>query len=505
MRLGLVVFLAGAGTLSTEIGASRLLAPYFGSSTVVWANIIGLILVYLSLGYWLGGKAADRWPSPLVLGRVILVAALFVAATPFAARPLLDFALEGLDAVSVGAVVGSFFAALLLFAVPVTLLGTVSPWAIRLDVRDVASAGSVSGRLYALSTAGSILGTFTAALVTIPLAGTQRTFVGTALLLALAAAALMPRRWLVVAVGIGALLAVPAGAVKARSGVLFEAESRYQYVEVRREPDGSRVLQLNEGVAVHSVWRRDTVLTGGYWDLFDLVPPLLGAPGAVAARDRQRRRHDPPRLRRALSRDRDRRRRDRSRRDRGGTEAPRPGRQPAPARDRRGRAALPAVDGEAVRHRGGRRLPAAVRALLPGDEGVLPARARAPASRAASVALNVAATPSDRRLTHALAASLLAGGFAQAWTWPALRYNDLLLGSDAARDRAPRSARRAGDAAPAVRSLVPLFRSQLRPARPADEPLTDDRAPVEWLTDRMIFEQIARGEPLDERTLPTAP
>src|SRR2546427_12914507 len=86
-RLGIVVFLAGTGTLATEIGASRLLAPYFGSSTIVWANIIGLTLAYLALGYWLGGELADRRPQPRVLARLLLLAALALAVTPVAARP----------------------------------------------------------------------------------------------------------------------------------------------------------------------------------------------------------------------------------------------------------------------------------------------------------------------------------------------------------------------------------------------------------------------------------
>jgi predicted MFS family arabinose efflux permease len=94
-RLGLVAFLVGAGTLATEISASRLLAPSFGASTVVWANIIGLTLAYLALGYWLGGKLADRRPEPRVLAAILLLAAAALAVTPFAARPLLRWAVQG--------------------------------------------------------------------------------------------------------------------------------------------------------------------------------------------------------------------------------------------------------------------------------------------------------------------------------------------------------------------------------------------------------------------------
>src|SRR5215218_5130511 len=186
VRLGVVAFLVGAATLSTEICASRLLAPYFGASTVVWANIIGLTLAYLALGYWLGGRIADRRPEPQVLARIVLVAAAALVITPFAARPILDLAVRGLDAVSVGSVVGSFIAAMALFAVPITALGAAAPFAVRLAVTNVDEAGSVAGRLYAFSTAGSLVGTFVAALVLIPFAGTQRTLVATGAGVALA-------------------------------------------------------------------------------------------------------------------------------------------------------------------------------------------------------------------------------------------------------------------------------------------------------------------------------
>ena len=95
LALGGLVFTAGIGSMATEITASRLLAPYYGSSTVVWANVIGLVLASLSLGYALGGRLADRRPSRTLLGWIVVAAAVLVAAVPFAARPLLDLTLSG--------------------------------------------------------------------------------------------------------------------------------------------------------------------------------------------------------------------------------------------------------------------------------------------------------------------------------------------------------------------------------------------------------------------------
>ena len=154
----------------------------------------------------------------------------------------------------------------------------VSPFAIRLAITDVETAGAVAGRFYALSTAGSLLGTFVPALIAIPLVGTQRTLLGTAALLALSASFLLGRKVLVLAAALAALVAVPPGAVKAEPGLLHEEDSLYQFIQVVERADGRRLLRLNEGVAVHSVWRRDTVLTGGVWDAFLALPPLLDRP-----------------------------------------------------------------------------------------------------------------------------------------------------------------------------------------------------------------------------------
>jgi spermidine synthase len=502
VRLGLVVFTAGAGTLATEIAASRLLAPYFGSSTIVWANIIGLILIYLSLGYWLGGKWADRRPDPRVLGWIILSAAAFVAILPFISQPVLDLAVEGLDAVSAGAVVGSFFAALALFAIPVTLLGCVAPFAIRLALLDVSSAGTVAGRLYAISTVGSIVGTFVSAIVTIPLIGTQRTMLGAAVLLTGSAALLLGRRWQVATIAIAALLALPAGAIKSSEGLVYETESTYQYIQIVERQDGSRVLQLNEGVAVHSIWRQDHVLTGGEWDMFLVVPPLLERPlermlvignaGGTIARAFGEFYPDV--------------KIDGVEIDPDVTEAGRRylglGDNPnLTVHDDDGRPFLQLTEErydvivvDAYRQ-------PYIPFYLATREFFELARERL--EPGGILALNVAAVPGDDRLSEAVGSTVLSA-FPQAWRWKPLRFNELVLGLDTPSDRETIVAR-AQELSPSISILGELFAEDLEQVRAVRGPLTDDRAPVEWLTDRMIIEHISQGGQLDEDLLPTKP
>jgi spermidine synthase len=270
--LPLLVFVVGTGSLGAEIAAVRLLAPYFGASTIVWANTIGVVLVALSIGYWLGGRLADRHPHMRGLCLLALAAAALLALVPFAADPLLDVAVDALDEISAGAFIGSLIAVLVLVAVPVLLLGAVSPYAIRLAVSTVEEAGTVAGRLYALSTAGSLAGTLLSALLLIPLVGTRRTFLIFALAIALMAVwGLRPvRRYALAPAAIAALIALPVGTLKAstESGgrVIHEAETEYQYARVIEYPDGHRSLELNEGQAQHSIYYPDSVLTGDVWD-----------------------------------------------------------------------------------------------------------------------------------------------------------------------------------------------------------------------------------------------
>src|SRR5438874_1428893 len=150
----LLVFVAGACSMAVEMSASRLLAPYCGTSLFVWANLIGLILLYLSVGYYVGGRVADRYPSPVVLSGMTAVASLMIAAIPVIARPILLWSQGAFATYSVGVFYGSLVSVILLFAIPVILLGCVSPYAIRLRVEQVGKSGRTAGLLYSISTGG---------------------------------------------------------------------------------------------------------------------------------------------------------------------------------------------------------------------------------------------------------------------------------------------------------------------------------------------------------------
>jgi spermidine synthase len=285
--LPLLVFVVGSASLGAEIAAARLMAPFFGASTVVWANTIGVVLLSLSVGYWLGGRFADRHPHKRGLCTLVLVAALAVAAIPFAAGPFLDASVRALDEVSAGAFVGSLLGVTVLVAPPVMLLGAVSPYAIRLAVERVEESGTVAGRMYAISTVGSLVGTWGSALLLVPLVGTRRTFLIFGLACALVALPGVTRRAaLAVPAVILALLALPTGTIKSagEGTVLEEVDTEYQYARVVEEPDGRRELELNEGQAVHSLYRPGSYLTGDIWDEYLVLPfAALGrAPAKVA-------------------------------------------------------------------------------------------------------------------------------------------------------------------------------------------------------------------------------
>ena len=287
-RILAIEAVVGMAALGTEIAAARLLAPYFGDSTLIWANTIGTVLVALSVGYWVGGRAADRDPTLRGLCRLVLVASGLIAVVPFVAGPFLGEAVDALDAIQAGAFVGSLIAILVLIAVPVFVLGMISPYAVRLSVAAVEEAGTVTGRLWAVSTLGSLAGTFLSALVLIPFAGTKRTFLIFALALALVALLGLTRRAVVVPAFLALLVALPVGTIKAAEAgdtLLDEAETEYGYARVVEKASGDRWMELNEGQAIHSLLPEDgSYLTGDYWDEPLVLPFAASAspPASVA-------------------------------------------------------------------------------------------------------------------------------------------------------------------------------------------------------------------------------
>jgi spermidine synthase len=275
-------------TLAVELSASRLLGNVFGTSNLVWANVIGLMLLYLTLGYFIGGRWADRSPKFTTLFQIILWGSFLNATIPMIARPIVSASGEAVFGAQASLALGSFVAILVLFSVPVTLLGMVSPFVIRLAVDDVSTSGQVAGQIYAISTLGSLVGTFLPVLVIIPELGTVRTFLlFSSMLFVVAFLGLFKvnkRRaifylWMPI---ITLLLAIytlsgPLRPPAPNATLLYEKESAYNYIQVQEDADGFRYLYLNEGQGVHSLWHPSTIFYGKTWDFF-LTAPYFNEP-----------------------------------------------------------------------------------------------------------------------------------------------------------------------------------------------------------------------------------
>jgi len=286
-RMGYLFFTAfvtGLVSLAVELASARLLGAYFGASNLVWATIIGLILLYLTAGYFLGGRWADRDPRPLTLYRIVAWAGVAVALVPVVARPVLVRAADAFDALQLGILLGAFVSVMVLLVVPVTLLGMVSPFVIRIVTRRTAEAGRMAGRVYAVSTLGSFVGTFLPDLVLVPWLGTRRTFLLLGLLLTVTALGgilqVHPRAWWryvwmpLLIVALWWLWA--SGPLKRTPGQVFEAESSYNYIQVLASGD-YRYLRLNEGQGVHSIYHPTQLAYYGAW-MEMLAAPFFNAP-----------------------------------------------------------------------------------------------------------------------------------------------------------------------------------------------------------------------------------
>jgi spermidine synthase len=282
------VFAAGMTTLAVELSAARLLGNIFGTSNLVWATIIGLILIYLTVGYFVGGLWADRSPHLRTMYLIMVWGAFLIGLVPLVANPVLRTAADAFDQFQLGILFGAFLGVLILFSIPVTLLGTISPFAIRLAIRSPAEAGSVSGRIYAISTLGAFLGTFLPVLLFIPTIGTTFTFILFSTFLMLVAIAglwlsygwkvALPWIWMPVVLLLLVLFGMGRG-IKASPGQVYETESQYNYIQVLEE-DGYLLLRLNDGQGVHSMYHPAEIDYFGPWKQF-LAAPFFNQPPFV--------------------------------------------------------------------------------------------------------------------------------------------------------------------------------------------------------------------------------
>jgi spermidine synthase len=295
-----IAFLAGAGTMLVEVLAPRIMQPYFGASTFVWTNVIGVILLAMALGYNLGGKLAEKGPGSTRIAWTLSFAALLTLFAKIAFPALAEFLLPSAEALADSAdarsrlQTGSLVAAICLFCPPVFLLATLTPQIIQEVVRNGASVGRASGRVFMWGTLGSLVGTFLPTYWLVPQFGTLISFFIAAGLLFLPAAILFGTNHKAkVASCIFAVLSVVVLGSASSSGpirevlegeeLLFEAESRYQYLRLVKKPaveDPSiqeTKLCLDEGLLdFHSVDTHGRVGTlGKYYDYFAILPTLF--------------------------------------------------------------------------------------------------------------------------------------------------------------------------------------------------------------------------------------
>ncbi len=283
-------FFSGMSVMAIELGASRLLAPYFSSSQIVWTVIIGTIMIAMAIGNVYGGRAADKNPNPAVMYRRLLCVAVWTAMIPFLGKYLIAGIAVGLALVvkSNFLIWASFAACIVLFVYPLMMLGTVTPSLMKYATNSLDDNGKTVGELEALGTIGSIIGTFLPTFVTIPTVGTAMTF----LIFAFVLAVLSLLYFIFEKTGKkNKIRKVTSNAIIAgiivimmflpdknsfafwTSNLVHEGESIYNYLQVQEDED-SVILSTNVMMGVQSIYMKSGGLTGMYYD-YALAAPLM--------------------------------------------------------------------------------------------------------------------------------------------------------------------------------------------------------------------------------------
>ena len=280
-------FFAGMAVMAVELGASRLLAPYFSSSQIVWTIIIGTIMIAMALGNIYGGRSADKDPNPDRLYRRLLIAAVWIAAIPVAGKYVI-LGISGVLILTVSTnflILAAFFACMIIFVFPLFLLGTVTPSLVKYTIGSLNDSGKTVGTLGACNTIGSIIGTFLPTFVTIPAVGTSITFlIFSGILLLLGLLYFINKKTAKKACIISAVLFVLCS-IFGHSGsfafwetdLAYEGESIYNYLQVK-ETDRSVILSTNVLFGVQSIKMKEDGLTGMYYDYALAAPLMADAP-----------------------------------------------------------------------------------------------------------------------------------------------------------------------------------------------------------------------------------
>lgn len=283
LYLYMTEFFAGMSVMAVEMGASRLLAPYFSSSQIVYTIVIGTIMIAMALGNVWGGRSADKDPNPDRLYRRILIAAVWIAAIPLLGKYVI-LGVSGLLILTVSSnflVLAAFIACMVIFVFPLFLLGTVTPSLAKYTVGSLDDSGKIVGTLGAFNTIGSIIGTFLPTFVTIPAAGTSITFlIFSGVLLLLGLVYFISKKGNVkgcVAASALFILCSVFGNSDSfafwEDDLVYEGESIYNYLQVK-EDENSVILSTNVLFGVQSILKKDDSLTGMYYD-YALAAPLM--------------------------------------------------------------------------------------------------------------------------------------------------------------------------------------------------------------------------------------
>ena len=276
-------FFAGMSVMAVELGASRLLAPYFSSSQIVWTIIIGTIMIAMALGNIYGGRSADKNPDPDKLYGRILIAAVWIAAVPFIGK-LAIAAIAGLLVVTVNTnflIWAAFITCMVVFVYPLFLLGTVTPSLVKYTVDSLDDSGRTVGTLGAANTIGSIIGTFVPTFISIPAVGTAVTFLifaGIMLIIGLVYFISSKRGAAKTAIAsvlfIVCCFASPSmGFAFWDKGLTYEGESVYNYLQVKDDEDNT-YLSTNVLFGVQSVYVKSGELSDMYYD-YAMAAPLM--------------------------------------------------------------------------------------------------------------------------------------------------------------------------------------------------------------------------------------